>query len=153
MLAVLALAALFFLLHRGRQSREKSAREQFPQQREQLQQLFFERAAASGKPKGLRWKECQWEEWTEFVRHRKTGELAALVSLTIHFEAIAGGDMEGLPAVGLPRNASAVFFFHHGRWDTLGKVLFNKNPDEAADHFRDQYLRLGTLSGPDHLKT
>jgi hypothetical protein len=51
--------------------------------------------------------------------------------------------MEGLPAVGNLRNASAVFFFHRGRWHTAGKAVFNLNPDEALARFRNQYEPLG----------
>jgi hypothetical protein len=51
--------------------------------------------------------------------------------------------MEGLPAVGNPRDASAVFFFHRGRWHTTGKAVFNLSPGEALAHFRNQYEPLG----------
>jgi hypothetical protein len=68
--------------------------------------------------------------------------MIALVPVTIRFEAIAGGDMEGLPAVNALRNASAVFYFRRGRWLTAGKTLFNMNPDEALEHFHGQYERL-----------
>jgi hypothetical protein len=139
LLGLLLLAFLILAIAYGAGLYQKQARERFQHQREQLQQEFFQQAASTGKPKGLRWKECQWEEWVEFVRHRKSGELAALVSLTIHFEAIEGGDMEGVEAVGLPRNASAVFFFNRGKWHTTGKAIFNKNPDEALVHFQGQY--------------
>ena len=50
--------------------------------------------------------------------------------------------MEGEPAVGNLRNASAVFFFHRGHWETVGKAVFNMNPGEAIDHFKNQYERL-----------
>src|SRR5881392_2900606 len=67
-------------------------------------------AAATGKPRGLRWKDCEWESEVIFARDKQTSQLAALVSITIQFEAIPGSDMEGLPAVDNLRNASAVFF-------------------------------------------
>ena len=78
----------------------------------------------------------------EFVRDKQTGQFAALVGVTIQFEAIEGSDMEGLPAVGNLRNASAVFFYDRGRWQTTGKTVFNLNPDEALAHFAAQYERL-----------
>jgi hypothetical protein len=142
-LALLGGLVLWFFYRGGTRRREQQARAQFPRWRETLRTQFFTAAAASGKPKGLRWKECQWEDWVEFARHRKTGDLVALECVTLHFEAIPGGDMEDVPAVGLPRNATAVFFFNRGYWHTLGKVVFNKNPDEAAEHFRSEYERLG----------
>ena len=122
----------------------RAARELFTRQRRQLQDEFFEAAAASGKPRGLRWKACEWEPAVEFARERATGDLAALAGVVIQFEAVEGGDMEGLPAVGNLRNASAVFFFHGGRWRTTGKAVFNLNPDEALARFQGQYERLMT---------
>jgi hypothetical protein len=118
------------------------ARRLFQQQREHLELLFFQAASASGKPRGLRWKAIDWEPGAEFARERDTGRLAALVGVTIRFEAIEGSDMEGLPAVGNLRNASAVFFFHRDRWHTTGRTVFNLNPDEALVHFQQQYERL-----------
>jgi hypothetical protein len=127
---------------------ERQARELFARRRGELQERFFAAAAASGKPRGLRWKACDWEPGAEFARERATGRLAALVGVTIQFEAIEGGDMEGLPAVGNLRNASAVFFFHGGAWHTTGKAVFNLNPDEAIARFKNQYDRLPPSSVP-----
>jgi hypothetical protein len=123
----------------GRSIQVERARELFALQRAMLEQKFYDAAAATGKPRGLRWKECQWNGQVEFARDRRSGELAALVPVTIQFEAVEGSDMEGLPAVGNLRNASAVFFFHRGQWQTVGKAVFNMNPDEALSHFKNQY--------------
>ena len=131
----------FWRLLRPGPSAER-ARQLFQHQRERLELLFFQMAAASGKPRGLRWKAIEWESGAEFARERASGQLAALVGVTIRFEAIEGSDMEGLPAVGNLRNASAVFFFHRDRWHTTGKTVFNLNPDEALAHFQHQYERL-----------
>jgi hypothetical protein len=120
----------------------EQARTLFQAQRPQLEASFLAAAAASGKPRGLRWVGCEWEPGAEFARERATGRLAALVGVTIRFEAVEGSDMEGLAAVGNLRNASAVFFFHAGRWHTTGRAVFNLNPDEALAHFRNQYERL-----------
>lgn len=115
------------------------ARELFRLQRERLEAHFMSAAAATGKPRGLRWVDCEWEDAVVFVRDRQAGHIAALVGVTIQFEAIPGSDMEGLPAVGNLRNASAVFFFQRGHWHTVGKAVFNMNPDEAVRHFQNQY--------------
>lgn len=132
--------------HFGREMKVERARELFRLQRERLQTLFFGAASASGKPRGLRWKACHWEPGVEFVRERRTGHVAALVGVTIEFEAVEGGDMEGVPAVADPKNASAVFFFHRGHWGTVGKAVFNMNPDEAIKHFDKQYERIPQAS-------
>ncbi len=118
------------------------AREAFKLQRERLEAHFLRAAAATGKPRGLRWADIEWEQEVLFARERTTGQLAALIGATIAFEAIEGSDMEGLPAVGNLRNASAVFFFQRGQWHTVGKAIFNMNPDEAIEHFKHQYERL-----------
>ena len=55
--------------------------------------------------------------------------------------------MEGLPAVENLRNASAVFFFQRGQWHTVGKAVFNMNPQEALEHFQQHYERLPTSEG------
>jgi hypothetical protein len=120
----------------------RGARNLFLRQRPQLQNAYFAAAVASGKPRGLRWKACEWEPAVEFARERATGSLTALAGVVIEFEAVEGGDMEGEAAVGNLRNASAVFFFHEGQWRTTGKTVFNLNPDEALARFHHQYERL-----------
>ena len=147
-LIVVALLILVMVIWRplrsfGKEVQIERARELFKLQRERLEAHFLKAAAATGKPRGLRWKDCQWDSAVEFVREFKTGQIAALVAVTIQFEAVEGSDMEGLPAVGNLRNASAVFFFHRGRWHTAGRAVFNLNPDEAVAHFRNQYEPLG----------
>jgi hypothetical protein len=145
LVVVAVVAALFWrpLRYLGRVVRVERARELFKLQREKLEAQFLKNASASGKPRGLRWKDIQWGDAVEFVRERKTGQMAALISVTIQFEAIEGSDMEGLPAVGNLRNASAVFFFQRGHWMSVGKAVFNMNPDEAIAHFKNQYERVG----------
>lgn len=128
----------------GREVHSERARELFKLQRERLEAQFLKAAAATGKPRGLLWKDCQWESEVEFVRERKTGQVAALVAVTIQFEAAAGSDMEGLAAVGNLRTASAVFFYQRGHWATVGKAVFNMGPNQAVEHFKNQYERIGS---------
>ena len=140
---LLAGAAVWFFGRRlrkfGREVNAARARELFKLQRERLEAQFLGAAAKTGKPRGLRWVDCEWDDGVAFVRERQTGHIAALAGFTIQFEAIEGSDMEGLPAVGNLRNASAVFFFQGGHWHTVGKAVFNMNPDEALQHFHNQY--------------
>lgn len=138
---VLFLLAGWVVQRYGPDAQARRAREQFLRERPRLEQEFFQAAAASGKPRGLRWKNCQWGPQSEFVRERRTFQLLALVGVTIQFEAVEGSDMEGLPAVGNLRNASAVFIYQQGQWHTTGKAVFNLNPDEAIEHFAGQYKR------------
>jgi hypothetical protein len=128
----------------GRELVAERARESFRLQRERLEAKFFDAAAASGKPRGLRWKECSFDAPLELARDRRTGQLLALVPVTIAFEAVKGGPMEGVEAVGNLRSATAVFVFDRGHWTTAGKAVFNMNPDEALKHFQGQYERVET---------
>src|SRR5208283_2926770 len=120
------------------------ARELFQLQRERLEQMFFSAASVSGKPRGLRWKQCLFDGNLELARDRQSKQIIALLPVTISFEAVEGGDMEGVEAVGNLRNASAVFFLDRGQWQTAGKAVFNLNPDEALVHFKNQYERIAS---------
>ncbi|HLJ93905.1 MAG TPA: hypothetical protein VKU02_12020 [Gemmataceae bacterium] len=145
--AVFLVGAVLLLIWRplrslGKDIQVERARELFLLQRERLEARFVTAAAASGKPRGLRWKDCSFEREVELARERQTGQLVALVPVTIQFEAIEGSDMEGLPAVGNLRNASAVFFFQRGQWLTVGKAVFNLNPVEVIRHFENRYERV-----------
>jgi hypothetical protein len=127
----------------SREIQSERAQELFRLQRERLEMLFLPAAANTGKPRGLRWVECDFDDEVVYARDRNTKELVALVGVIIRFEAVEGSDMEGLPAVGNLRNACAVFFFQKGNWHTAGKALFNMNPAEAVEHFRNRYERVG----------
>ena len=59
--------------------------------------------------------------------------------VTIRFEAVTGGDMEDVEAVGTIRDATAVFHYQKGRWGTGGKALFNMDPQDALVRLEGQY--------------
>lgn len=115
---------------------------QFRRQREFLEAKFFDLARASGKPRGLRWLECDWQSDVDFARACDSGQLTAFVSVQIRFEAIPGGDMEGIAAVDTVRDATAVFHFQNGRWETYGRVFMNMNPTEAVTRLAGQFDRM-----------
>jgi len=119
------------------------ARRDFHQQRERLEARFVDLAGSSGRPRGLRWTECDFEDDVAYARDRRTGELSAFVGVTIGFEAIEGGGMEHVEAVGNPRAATAVFRRHRGGWRTDGRVLFNLNPTEAIAYYQDNFEMVG----------
>ena len=120
----------------------KVALERFGRQKDELRRAFFAAAAASGKPRGLVWKSIEWHEGVVLVRERQTRRLAALVGVTIAFEAVVGGEMEGVAAVGNLRHGSATFFYHRGAWHAAGKTIFNLLPDEAVERCAAQYERV-----------
>ncbi len=123
--------------------RVERARREFARDRASLQAKFFQVAAASGKPRGLAWKSCAYQDEVLIARDRANGELVGLVGVTIGFEAVQGGGMEDVEAVGNLRAATAVFT-HNGReWTTNGRAVFNLEPREVLDRYRSSLDRIG----------
>lgn len=118
-----------------REARHARARQEFRLQRERLEAKFFALASSTGKPRGLRWVDCEFDDHITYARDRKTAQLSAFVGVTISFEAIEGGMMEGVEAVGNLRAATAVFLYTGRAWDTQGRVMFNLNPSEAIAYY------------------
>jgi hypothetical protein len=135
-IAVVAIIIAFVLL-RGplRRRRQAAGREAFGEQRERAERQFIEAVVASGKPRGLRWKECRFHEGQVFAVDRVSGAQYALVGVTISFEAVKGGPMEDVEAVGNLRAATAVFVLQHGQWTTDGRAVFNLLPEETVRRF------------------
>lgn len=127
------------LLRRIQKRQAQNAITQFRRQREQLEAKFFDMASRLGKPRGVRWLDCDWQERTAFGRDLQTGMLTAFVAVEIRFEAIPGGEMDGVEHVGLLRDAAALFHFQNGAWGTGGRALFNMNPADALSRLHDQY--------------
>jgi hypothetical protein len=120
---------------------ERLARAQrdFHRQREQLEAKFIERAAISGRPRGLRWADVSFDDDVVYARDRKTRTLRALVAIEVSFEAVEGGGMEEVEAVSDVRAATAEFLYDSGNWDagrwrTEGRVYFNLGPGATVKH-------------------
>lgn len=138
--ALSLLALLSLPIYRSWQRQEiRRAVRLFRLQREILEARFFDLASAQGKPRGLKWLECDWQKAVTFARDRKSGLLTAFVSVNVRFEAIQGGEMEDVAAVGTVRDAAAVFHYRRGVWGTGGRALFNMNPDEALRQLAGQF--------------
>lgn len=110
------------------------ARERFQRRREWLEARFMTLVERSGKPRGLRWVNCDFDDEVAFARDRSTGRLRALVGVTIQFEAIEGGGMEDVEAVGNLRAATVVFRLDGPEWETDGRALFNLSPSQTIEH-------------------
>jgi hypothetical protein len=113
------------------------AKKDFHRHREHLEARFMRLASASGKPRGLEWVRCDFDDDVLYARNRQSGELSAFVGVTIGFEAIEGGGMEHVEAVSNLRAATAVFRVERGHWATDGRALFNLNPTEAITYYQD----------------
>jgi hypothetical protein len=132
----------------AREAETRQARLLFERQREALRQRFFDAAAATGKPRGLRWKSCDWDGEAAFARDRQSGRLTALAGVTVQFEAVAGSDMEGHDQVDRLRSATAVFVFERGRWHAAGRAVFNLGPAEVVARYPKQFERLDDAPAP-----
>ena len=136
---ILAAAAWQPLRRRWRSREVERATRLFRLQREQLEAKFFDLARTSGKPRGLRWLDCDWQDDVTFARDLHSGLLTAFVGVNIRFEAIQGGDMEDVEAVSTVRDAAAVFHYRHGVWGTGGRPLMNMNPEDALTRLEGQF--------------
>ena len=95
-------------------------------------------AGLRGIPRDLIWAEVDFDGDVQFARDRNTHQLRALLAVTIRFEAVKGGDMEHVEAVGNLRAATAIFYYDNQKWTTNGRALFNLNPVEAIEHYRHE---------------
>ena len=138
-IAIASIAYLAPQWSRRRQERTlAAARQLFHLRREWLEAKFVDLAQKSGRPRGLLWKDVEFENSESLARDRHSNQLQALVGVTIRFEAIPGGDMEHVEAVGNLRAASAVFRFDDGEWKTNGRAIFNLSPVEAIKHLSEE---------------
>jgi len=115
---------------------ERLARAQrdFHRQREPLEARFIDRAAARGKPRGLRWVEVDFDDDVVYARDRRTRQLKALVAIEVSFEAVTGGGMEDVENVAKAKAATAEFLHDGVRWTTEGKVYFNLAPSATVKY-------------------
>jgi hypothetical protein len=129
-------------LLRVRRTRQQVPLEQakrlFHLRREWLEAHFLTLAAASGKPRGLAWVDCEFDDDVSFARDRTNRELRAFVGATVRFTAVEGGGMEGNENVGRLRAATAVFLLDGDQWVTQGRAIFNLSPGQAIAHFREE---------------
>lgn len=140
-ITILALALVSvwpFLRARNAAKAAQQARLTFQLRREWLEARFVSLAEKSGKPRGLRWVDCDFENHVEFARDRATGRLRALVGVTIQFEAVEGGGMEEVEAVGNLRAATVVFRLDGSEWETDGRACFNLSPMQTIEHFQHE---------------
>lgn len=133
----LGLLAWRTLVGRRRQhDREEllQARALFHRRREWLEADFLSLAATSGKPRTLAWNGCDFANEVAFARDRHSGQLCALVAVTICFSSTDPNDDDIL--AGYPeRSATSVFRFDGVRWTTDGRAVFNLNPSETIRHY------------------
>ena len=136
-LAGLAVALWWAALRHPRRTTVERARKLFHLQRERLEFRFSVLAAQCFRPRGLDLVDCDFEDEVSLARDRHNGRLRAYVAVTLRFRAIEGGGMEDNPNVENPKAGSAEFRLDGSDWGTDGRVVFNLNPVEAIQHYRE----------------
>lgn len=124
------------MFFRSARQRLEKAMEDFRRERDALAEQFLETAARTGRPRGLRWLSCTLIGEPSFARDPASGRLQALVAMEVRFEAVEGGGMEEVEAVGNVRAATAVFHYKEDQWTTDGRTVFNLDPAQTIQHFR-----------------
>ncbi|MEM9660075.1 MAG: hypothetical protein AAF961_17060 [Planctomycetota bacterium] len=136
-----AAAVLGFFWRRWRaaqlDAKQRLAMIDFVERSDELGASFLAAAGRLGKPRGLRWKSCTLRDDRRFAKDRSTGELVGLASVEIGFEAIEGGGMEDVEAVGNIRLATSVFTWRDGEWTTDGRAVFNLDPGQTLERYAD----------------
>lgn len=140
--SLFALAGLGWLIALLREIHWERARESFRLQHERLGERLCELGSQSGKPRGLRWTKCELADSLILVRDRQTRHLMGLVAAVLYFEAIPDSDMVDVPAVGLPRHATALFMFRRGEWLPTGRAVMNLSPAEVLEQFSAEFERI-----------
>lgn len=124
-------AAVFFRKPRKKTSPAAGltrAKQRFHIQREHLEARFLQMASDRANPGVPRWDDCAFDDDVAYVRNRSSGELSALVAVTLAFE-----DCDDDPQAG-----TAVFRFDHDHWKTDGRAILNLNPVEAIQYYHDE---------------
>lgn len=112
---------------------------EFSGRRAELERAYFELCSATGKPRGLRWDRCDWLQEAVLLRERETGGWWLLRGVNLSFQAIEGGDMEDVAAVGLLRDACAVYVYTATGWRPSGRTLFNMDTVRAAGQLAETH--------------
>lgn len=119
------------------------AEAEFARERLKLQEDFRAAANVSGKPRGLRWKSVEFQDQILLARDRANGALVGLARATIAFEAVEGGGMEEVEAVGNLRAGTAILSWSGHDWTTSGKAAFNLEPREVLERYRADLTPVG----------
>lgn len=145
LLLIVALAVYVWRTwRRGRRRMdEERAAADFARDRPKLEEDFRAAADVSGKPRGLRWKSCDFQEGILLARDKANDKLMGLAAVTIAFEAVAGGGMEEVEAVGNLRAGTAILTWNGREWTTAGQAVFNLEPREVLERYRDSLAPLG----------
>jgi hypothetical protein len=133
-LIVVAGFAAYYKRHQDR-ARLRLAKNLLHLRREWLEAEFLSLASASGKPRSLVWAGCEFDDAVALARDRQSGQLRALVGVTITLAPSDADPLEDPDAELSQREATAVFHFDGAQWTTDGHAVFNLSPTETIRRF------------------
>ena len=96
-----------------------------------------------------RWADCAFADDVSYARSRSTGELSALVAVTLAAEAREFATSSTADVIGDLQAGTAVFRFDGKHWVTDGRAILNLSPGETIHRFRDDLERIAE-DGPRH---
>jgi len=117
------------------------AQRDFHWQRERLEAKFMVLGMLDDRPAEARWDDCCFDDDVAYARSRASGELSAFVAVTIRMDDLADPIFIESDLGDTPCDATAVFRFEDGHWDTDGRAIFNLTPTEAI-HFFERDLEM-----------
>ncbi len=142
---LVAAGAAGWTFFRQRKRAQRQALEEscalFRRRREWLEAAFVTKASERGRPRDLVWSDCEFDDSIAFARDRESGQLRALVGVTICFEINEECGAEDVEAV-CARAATAIFLHQNGVWTTEGATVFNMNPQEAIRRYEHELENL-----------
>jgi hypothetical protein len=130
-----------------REIRFAKARRDFHIRREWLEAKFIQLAADQSKTRSPRWTDCTFADDVAYVRRRSTGEISALVAISIaaddsRIRSVTGGD-----AIGNLQLGTAIFRWDHDHWVTDGRAILNLGPADTIRRFQRDYQIIGEEYG------
>jgi hypothetical protein len=127
---------------RVRQRRLLRARRSFHTEREWLEARFLQLATNAPGLDAPRWVDCSFADDVAYARSRSTGELSALVAVTLAAEACEFPTQSTADVIGNLQAGTAVFRFDGTHWATDGRAILNLSPGETIHRFRDDLERI-----------
>jgi hypothetical protein len=131
------------LRRRSRRVRFLRAARSFHAQREWLEARFVQLATAAPNLDVPRWADCSFADDVCYARNRSTGELSALVAVTLAAEAREFATSSTTDVIGDLQAGTAVFRFDGTHWATDGRAILNLSPGETIHRSRGDLERIG----------
>lgn len=133
--AIVVAGLAVYCARHSRRVRLRLARQLLHRRREWLEAEFLSLASAINQSRNLAWTDCQFDDAVALARDRQSGQLRALVGITITLAASEEDVSDEREAEWSQHAATAVFYFDGTQWTTDGRAVFNLSPTETIEHY------------------